>query len=139
VRQAISLLVHFPSAASAVGVVEGLAGVDRPGVPLLIDLLTQMKEDPPASTAALLERWRDRPDHGPLSKLAAAECLVADVEAAAAELRSAIERLVAEDTSWRLQALQHKAGLEPLTAEEKLELQALIRAKAQSTRPVSAK
>mgnify|MGYP006316213627 CR=1 FL=1 len=87
----------------------------------------------------MLERWRDRPDHGPLSKLAAAECLVADVDAAAAELRSALERLVTEDTSWRLQALQHKAGSEPLTPEEKAELQALIRAKAQSTRPLSAK
>jgi len=139
VRQAISLLVHFPGAASAVGDVDGLAGVDRPGVPLLIDLLAHMKEDPPASTAALLERWRDRPDHGPLSKLASAECLVADVDAAAAELKSAVERLVAEDTSWRLQALQQKASSEPLTAEEKLELQGLIRTKAQSTRPVSAK
>jgi hypothetical protein len=61
------------------------------------------------------------------------------VDAAAAALRSAIERLVSEDTSWRLEALQDKAGSDPLTAEEKLELQALIRAKAQSTRPVSAK
>jgi hypothetical protein len=64
---------------------------------------------------------------------------VADVDAAAAELKSAVERLVAEDTSWRLQALQQKASSEPLSAEEKQELQGLIRIKAQSTGPVSAK
>ncbi|NJD30942.1 MAG: DNA primase [Gammaproteobacteria bacterium] len=139
VRQAISLLVHHPAAGSGVGDVEALARVDRPGVPLLVELLAQLREDPPASTAGLLERWRDRPDYGPLSRLAAGECLVPDAEAAAAEVRSAIERLVAEDALVRLQALQEKAGQAPLTPEEKAELQALIRARAQSTRAVPAK
>jgi DNA primase len=139
VRQAISLLVHFPAAASAVGDVEALAHVDRPGVPLLVELLARLREDPPASTGALLERWRDRPEHGPLSKLAVAECLVPDVDAAAAEVRSAIERLVAEGAVSRLQDLQEKSRQEPLTPEDKLELQALIRAKGQSTRPAPAK
>jgi hypothetical protein len=38
----------------------------------------------------------------------------------------------------RLQALQEKAGVEPLTADEKAELQDLLRAKAQSSRPATA-
>jgi DNA primase len=139
VRQAISLLVHFPAAASGVGDVDALARVDRPGVPLLVELLARLREDPPSSTGALLERWRDRPEHGPLSRLAAAECLVPDLEAATAEVRSAVERLVTEDAGSRLQALQEKSRLEPLTAEEKLELQALIRARGQSNRPAPAK
>jgi DNA primase len=134
VRQAISLLVHFPSAAAQVGGADALEQVDRPGVPLLTELLAQLREDPPASMAALLERWRERPEHGPLSKLAAGECLVADAEAAAAEIRSAIERLVAEDTVARLEALQIRAGEGPLSPEEKQELQSLIRAKAQFAR-----
>ena len=134
VRQAISLLVHYPQAAAEVGDAERLVDIDRPGVPLLVELLAQLREDPPASTAALLERWRERPDHAPLSKLAASECLVADSGAAAAEIRSAIDRLVAEDTLARLERLQHKALDSPLTAEEKQELQSLIRAKAQLAR-----
>ena len=108
-------------------------------MPLLIELLAQLREDPPANTAALLERWRERPDHGPLSKLAASECLVADAGAAAAEIRSAIDRLVVDDTLARLEALQHKALDSPLTAEEKSELQSLIRAKAQLARTPAAR
>jgi DNA primase len=139
VRQAISLLVHFPAAAAQVGEAGALERVDRPGVPLLAELLAQLREDPTASMAALLERWRERPEHGPLSKLAAAECLVADTEAAAAEIRSAISRLVDEDTVTRLEALRLKAREAPLSPEEKAEIQSLIRAKGQVTHSGQAK
>jgi DNA primase len=134
VRQAISLLVHFPAAAAHVGEAEALERIDRPGVPLLVELLAQLREDPPASLAALLERWRERPEHGPLSKLAAAECLVTDPEAAAAEIRSAIARLIADDTATRLEVLQVKAREAPLSVDEKLEIQSLIRDLAQAAR-----
>jgi DNA primase len=139
VRQAIALLVHFPQAAGKVGHFDALEQIDRPGVPLLAELLAQLREDPPASMAALLERWRDRPEHGPLSKLAAAGCLVADADAAAAEVHSALERLVADERVARLEALQAKAREAPLTAEEKAEIQSLIRAKAQADRPAQPK
>ncbi len=139
VRQAISLLVHYPAAAAGIQATEALDHVDRPGVALLIELLAQLREDPPASTAALLERWRERTEHTPLSKLAATECLVADTEAAAAEVRSAIARLVAEDSVTRLEALQDKAREAPLSTEEKLEIQSLIRAIAQGARSGLAK
>ena len=134
VRQAISLLVHHPTAAAGVGNLDALAQVDRPGIALLVELLAQLREDPPASTGALLERWRDRPEHGPLSKLAVGECLVADPAAAGAEVRSAVERLVAEEATHRLEVLQEKSRLEELSAGEKAELQALIRTIGQSTR-----
>ena len=139
VRQAISLLVHYPAAAAGIHGAEALDQVDRPGVALLIELLAQLREDPPASTAALLERWRDRPEHAPLSKLATTECLVADTAAATAEIRSAIERLVAEDSVIRLEALQEKAREAPLSVEEKLEIQALIRTIAKGARAGRAK
>jgi DNA primase len=139
VRQAISLLVHFPGAASGLTVSDALERVDRPGVALLIELLAQLREDPAPNTAALLERWRTRPEYAPLSKLAIGECLVPDEAAAAAEIRSALDRLVTDHALARLQALEDKARLEPLTAEEKSELQGLLRAKGQSTRPAAAK
>jgi DNA primase len=131
VRQAISLLVHHPAAATAPVDLEALAAVDRRGVPLLLELLTQLREDPAASTAVLLERWRDRPDHAPLARLAAAESLVTDAEAASAELASAIARLVAEDNpSRRLDALLDRAKDVELSDTEKLELTELLRSRS---------
>jgi len=139
VRQAISLLVHHPAAGARIPVAEALEGLDRPGVPLLLELLAQLREDPVASTGALLERWRGRPEHAPLSRLAAGECLVADAEAATAEIRSSLERLVADHALDRLQALEEKSRAEPLTAEEKTELQGLLRSRIQSARAPGAK
>jgi DNA primase len=135
VRQAISLLVHHPSAAAAPVDLAALATVDRPGVPLLLELLTQLREDPAASTAVLLERWRDRPDHAPLARLAAAESLVTDAAVASAELASALARLVAEENpSQRLDALLARAREAELSEAEKLELTELLRARSGSGR-----
>jgi DNA primase len=139
VRQAISLLVHHPAAGARIPVAEALEGLDRPGVPLLLELLAQLREDPVSTTGALLERWRGRPEHAPLSRLAAGECLVADAEAATAEIRSSLERLVADHTLDRLHALEEKSRAEPLTAEEKTELQGLLRSRVQSARAPGAK
>jgi DNA primase len=139
VRQAISLLVHYPGAGTGLAVSDALERVDRPGVALLIELLSQLSEDPAPNTATLLERWRTRPEYGPLAKLAAGECLVPDEAAATAEIRSALERLVGDHDMARLRALEDKARGEPLTAEEKAELQGLLRAKGQTARPSAAK
>ena len=104
--------------------------VERPGVPLLLELLTQLREDPAANQAVLLERWRARPEHGSLSKLAMTECLVSDPVAAAAELGSAIARLIAEDApSRRMDELLARARETGLSDSEKQELQALLRAR----------
>jgi len=136
VRQAVSLLVHHPSAAAAPADLEALSAVDRPGVPLLLELLTQLREDPAASTAVLLERWRERPEYAPLAKLAATECLVSDPAAAAAELGSAIARLVADETPGRrLDELLARARDTALSDPEKQELQELLRARRDAGQP----
>jgi DNA primase len=120
--------------------IDALAVIDRPGMALLAELLTQVREDPPASTAALLERWRDRPEHASLSKLALVECLVGDAAQATAELASALSRLIHEESpARRLDALLAKAREDVLTAQEKLELQGLLRAKGQTGRGTPAK
>ncbi|HVN42560.1 MAG TPA: DNA primase [Steroidobacteraceae bacterium] len=134
VRQAVMLLVHHPAAAESVsqGEIDALRGADRPGIALLVQLLTELREDRPGSTGALLERWRDRPDHGSLAKLAAVECLATDAAAAGAELASAVRRLIHEESpTRRLDQLLDKARSGALSSEEKLELQRLLRAKGQ--------
>ena len=103
---------------------------------MLLELLTQLREDPAANQAVLLERWRERPEHGSLSKLAMTECLVSDPAAAAAELGSAIARLIAEDTpSRRLDQLLARARETALSDPEKQELQALLRARGGAGQP----
>jgi DNA primase len=138
VRQAITLLVNYPAAATRIthDEIEAVGTSDRPGMTLLAELLAQIREDPPPGMSALLERWRDRPEHGWLSKLALMECLVADADQAAAELKSALDRLINEESpAHRLDALLAKARDDALTDQEKLELQGLLRTKGQSGRP----
>jgi len=139
VRQAITLLVHFPAAGASVPLRDELENVDRPGVPLLLELLAQLREDPVETTGALLERWRERPDYPHLARLATTECLIPDTAAAAAEIRSALDRLVGEHLLGRLQVLEEKARDEPLSAAEKAELKGLLRSRAESARPPLAK
>ena len=64
------------------------------------------------------------------------ECLVSDPAAAAAELGSAIARLIAEDTpSRRLDQLLARARETALSDPEKQELQALLRARGGAGQP----
>jgi DNA primase len=133
VRQAITLLVHYPSAAATLQEAPAIDGIERPGIALLAELLHQLREDPAPSTAALLERWRPRPEYGPLSRLASAECLVSDAAAAASELASAIARLTEEEQpAQRLDYLLGRARDNALTEQEKQELKSLLQAKGQS-------
>jgi DNA primase len=137
VRQAVTLLVHHPAAAKVVSAqqIDAVAAIDRPGIPLLTELLSQLREDPPASTAAVLERWRDRPEHTSLAKLAMAVCLAPDEAGAAAELKSALNRLITEESpARRLDELLAKARDSVLDEPEKQELQGLLAARGQASR-----
>jgi DNA primase len=137
VRQAVTLLVHHPASATAISgpQIDAVAAIDRPGIPLLAELLTQLREDPPANTAGVLERWRNRPEQGSLAKLASAVCLAPDAAGAAAELKSALNRLIIEESPVRrLDELMAKARDSSLDDAEKLELQGLLRARSPAAR-----
>jgi DNA primase len=123
VRQAIFLLVHYPEIADKVVLNPVLATLERPGIPLLIELIEELGRRPCANTGALLERWRDRPDVEHLAKLAAQECLV-DAAGAATELAGAIQQLAAEAMEARKELLLTRFG--QLTDAEKAELQGLL-------------
>ncbi len=133
VRQSIHLLVHYPQIADKVPDPAGIAGLDRPGIPLLLELIHSLQERPCATTGALLERWRERPDVEHLSKLAALECHIPDPAGAAKELVGAIRHLADEGAFVRREHLLSKHAREGLSEAEKVELQALLRMRAQGS------
>lgn len=131
VRQAIVLLLNFPESAAIVSRSEQLAGLSQPGVALLAELISDLKQRPAPHKAAVVERWRERAEGAHLMKLAAVESLVTEHKAAARELQTAIDRLIeATGPAARTGELLRKAAETGLTAEEKLELQGLLNARA---------
>ena len=129
--QAISLALHFPGATAAVTAEQrrALAGLSHPGIVVLRDLLEEQAARPAGTMAQTLERWRDRPEYGRLCELAASAPLVglsADHAAPGQELSRAVARLIdAQVRGGRLEVLIDKARLQPLSDDEKQELQAL--------------
>jgi DNA primase len=131
--QAITLVLHHPTAAAAVKDPESLGRLDRPGVAVLKTLLTQAAAASEPSTAMLLERWRDLPEYGRLAELAMAESPVAEPAAAAKELQMAVERLLEEyGPGRRMDELLRKAEEMGLNYDEKAELSLLLKAKGRS-------
>ena len=128
--QAITLVLHYPTAASAVIDPELLSSVDKPGVAVLKELLQQATAALAPSTATLLERWRGRAEYERLAELAMADPLVADAAAAVSELRMAVEKLLEEyGPGRRMNELLRKAEDMGLNSDEKAELSRLLQAK----------
>jgi DNA primase len=131
--QAITLVLHHPTAAAAVKDLAALGGVDRPGIAVLKELLAQAASPSTPSTAVLLERWRDLPEYGRLAELAMAEPLVPDPMAAAKELQMAVEKLIQEyGPGRRTDELLRKAEEMGLNYDEKAELSLLLQSRGRS-------
>jgi len=127
-RQAVLTLVHHPRIAVelATADLDALAEIDEPGADILRALIEDLRRTPCSSTGQLLERWRDRPEAERLSRLAAAETLIADAAAALREFRNALARMEAERWKRRLDLLLEREKTAGLTATERQELQRLI-------------
>ena len=133
--QAITLVLHHPAAARDIAT-DALGGLDRPGVPVLRELLETAAAMEAPSTAMLLERWRDRTEYGRLSALAISAPLVADSQGAAKELQMAVEKLIDEfGPGRRMDELLRKAEELGLNYDEKTELSLLLQAKARPRAP----
>ena len=135
--QAITLVLHHPTAAASVAQPELLSLVDKPGVAVLRELLEQASTAANPNTALLLERWRDRAEYGRLAELAMGDALVADSAAAAQELQMAVAKLLQEHgPGRRTDELLRKAEEMGLNFDEKAELSKLLQSKGRS-RPAS--
>ena len=133
--QAITLVLHHPGAARGIATT-ALAGLDRPGVPVLRELLETASAMESPSTAMLLERWRNRAEYGRLSALAISAPLVAEAHGAAKELQMAVEKLIDEyGPGRRMDELLRKAEELGLNYDEKAELSLLLQAKGRPRVP----
>jgi DNA primase len=124
VRRAITLLLNHPQAADKLDV-EKLAGIERPGVALLHDLIEMVQAEPNITTAGLLERWRHHEEGRHLGKLAAGEVPAEDEFDAGAELGSCLEQIVAAGRRDRINFLIEKQRVNSLSDEELAELRCL--------------
>ena len=124
VRRAITLLLNYPAAADKLDI-EKLAGVNRPGVGLLHDLIETVQEEPHITTAGLLERWRQDDEGRHLGKLAAVELPAEDDFDPAAELAECLAQLELAGRRERIDFLIEKQKVGSLTDDEKSELRQL--------------
>ncbi len=124
VRRAITLLLNHPDSGDKLNV-EKLAGVNRPGVKLLHELIETVQEEPHITTAGLLERWRHDEEGRFLGKLAAMEVPGEDDFDPAAELAACLDQLALAGRRERIDFLIEKQKLSSLSDDEKSELRAL--------------
>ena len=124
VRRAITLLLNHPSAAEKLDL-EKIAGVSRPGIDLLHDLIETVQEEPNITTAGLLERWRHDDQGRHLGKLAAVEMPEDEEFDPAAELADCVEQLALAGRRERIDFLIEKQRDKPLNEDEVAELRQL--------------
>jgi len=124
VRRAITLLLNSPKSADKLDI-EKLAGVNRPGVELLHDLIETVQEEPNITTAGLLERWRHDEEGRHLGKLATIELPEEEDFDPAAELAACLDQLAVAGRRERIGFLIEKQRLSALTDDEKSELRQL--------------
>ena len=131
--QAISLVLHHPAAAAAIKDPQALDRLEKPGAQVLKELLVHAAAASNATTATLLERFRDLPEYGRLAELAMAEPLVAQPESAAKELEMAVQKLIETyGPGRRMDELLRKAEELGLNYDEKAELSLLLKSKGRS-------
>ena len=124
--QAIARLVQHPAAARELGDPAPLRAADDRALAVLAELIEMARADPHLSPAQLVERWRDRPEHGRLEELAALPLPELEAAALVRELSATIARLIAETgPERRLEELILRAESTGLSDAEKQELRVL--------------
>ncbi len=120
-RHLISLLVQHPRLVRVLPEIEGLDDIEHPGAQMLDRLIAILREDDLVSTAALLERFRDMPEHEALEKLAAWDHKIVDgrLEETVLETAASVRREVVDAA---IEKLLRKSAAGPLSDADKSEL-----------------
>ena len=132
VRSAIAMLLADPALAREVTLPYAFAGLDKPGIQLLTELLDFLQERPGINTAMLLEHFAGREESSALQKLALTE-FPGEPEELRAIFLDALRKLAEQTTQQRLDALIHKQTEGALDEREKSELRGLLSAQGTSS------
>ena len=123
VRSAIALLLQQPALALALQPPDRFAGLQQPGIELLLELLALVRERPEIRTGAILEHFGEREEATALQKLAL-QTLPGEEAMWREEFLDAIVQLERQTSQQRRGELQ--ARLAELSPAEKDELRALL-------------
>jgi len=125
IRKAINLILHNPQNTLSINNFQFLQHADIHGAGLLYKLLEILTDEPNLNTAALLERWRDKPEGVHLLKLAENQ-LPGDDESQASELNDIIIYLDKQLKAQRWEILQEKLATAGLNESELVEWNQLL-------------
>jgi DNA primase len=121
IRLAITILIQYPILAREIDDVAAIRNVKQPGANILLELLETLQQHPHLTTAALLERWRDKENGAHLQRLAL-QPLSLSADALKHELTGIVSRLQKEAKVQRINELTNKP-LSELTEQERKEIQ----------------
>jgi DNA primase len=125
VRQALELLLYQPSLAADISQPEFLQHCDVAGVPLLIEVLELLQQQPELSTGALLEHWRGREEDRSLYQLARWAPPLDNLELLA-DLQGHINEIQRQYIENRIDFLDTEQGHRQLSSAEKQEYGELL-------------
>lgn len=120
VRMAITIVLQYPILAREIDNLDAVAQVKQPGINIFIELVETLHQHPHLTTAALLERWRDK-ENGPHLQKLALQPLTLSADALKHELSGIVSRLIKEARQQRIHELTSKPFSE-LTEAEKAEV-----------------
>ncbi len=132
VRTAIRLLLEQPALGATLATPCGLEDLELPGVSLLLELLELTRRHPHMTTGGILEHWRGRTEEPHLARLAATPVAIGH-DGFEPEFQGAVQRLIEQRNSRKVEYLLQKERRSGLTAAEKDELRQLVA----GTRPTS--
>ncbi|MDZ7748048.1 MAG: hypothetical protein U5K43_03710 [Halofilum sp. (in: g-proteobacteria)] len=131
-RTAIALLLQHPRLGNRLAADEPALAGAQPGASLLADLRARAVAEPDATTAQLLEAYRDTSEQKHLERLAAYEFATESgsdrEQALAQEFDDAVRRIAERARRERRAALMDASSERALTEAEKEELRTLMRA-----------
>ena len=125
VRQAIEILLYQPGLATEVTLPSMLDQCDQPGIPLLIEIIELIREQPELATAALLEHWRDRDEGRFLSRLACWTPPLEELELAG-DLQGNLNEIERQHIEKRIHFLNSEQQQRALSEAEKQEYVQLL-------------
>lgn len=123
VRNAVALLLHRPPLALELQPPYRFSALRQPGIPLLLELITQIQARPSITTGSILEYFSGREELSSLQKLSA-EPLLQDEEQTAPDFLGTIRQLELQYLEQRRTELQEqlaKLGISGMAEAEKNE------------------